>query len=297
MDFVIFFAILLVNVLTAKFFKPYSQLFVGMFKDISILMSKKKYTTMKRVGNLLTVVGATAIWLTLGLITPYVTESFVIYGYIIYGLTIYFCVGAGQIIGLLRKLANNFNNEVFAEELYGRLMIKDFSAMNDKQRSKAVISALARVVSEKIINPVLYVLILGPGAAWAYKWINTVAISDNHPDVRLHGFADGAIFINKILSVPGYFAASVLLRLALWVFGIKINCKGLPFMQKCERAFQCLTDGEPDSLFYKRAAAVISVTVLVGAVAAVCTYIFVQAAWAGIGLGEYWNFWNKDANG
>lgn len=295
MDFIIIFAAMIANVITAKIFKPYTHWAVAFFNWISECFEKKPYKKVFRLGTFFTIMVTAILLISVDLATAALFDKSYVYRYIVYGFTVYFTVCVGQVTNILSKLSKNLHNEDYVSVLMGEFLISDWKDTGDVNSKKIFVRAFSRVLAEKIIMPLLLIMILGPGVTLAYSFVNTLARSDFHQNVKTHGFADFAIKLNDFVSIPAYMVTAFALFVANWVLGIKIGCKIFRFVSKCETRLSAFENSKNLSPMYIKMLKWLTpgIAFLV-AFAVLCAYIFAQAVFAGIGLGDYIDYWNKD---
>lgn len=295
MDFIIIFAAMIVNLITARIFKPYTHWAVAFFNWISECLEKKPYKKIFRLGTFFTITVTVVILISVDLVTAALFDKSYVYRYIVYGLTVYFTVCTGQVVNILSKLSKNLNNEDYVLLLAEEFLIAEWQCTDDVNSKRIFVRAFSRILAEKIIMPLLLVMILGPGVALAYAFVNTLARSDLHSNVKTHGFADFAIKLNDFVSMPAYMVTAFALFVANWVFGIKIGCKKMRFVSKCEARLSAFEKSKSLSLIYIKKLKWLTIGIaFVVAFAVLCAYIFVQAVFAGMGLSDYIDYWNKD---
>lgn len=297
MDFIIIFAAMAANVITARIFKPYTHWIIAIFNDISEYFGKKTYKKASRIGAFITIVSAVLIWLTSDLLIAALSSGSYIYRYIIYALTVYFTVCIGQTVGVLSELSKNVSNAEHTESLMKEFFVTGFKKRDEMNQKRLIVRALARVLAEKIVMPLLLIVIFGPPVTLVYAFVNTLARSDMSENVKRHGFADLAVKLNNIVSVPAYEVLSLALFAANWVLSVKSDCKGLKLYEKCEKR---LLSFDKDRALTKTYVTILK-SIIIGMafvlfIALLCAYIFVQAVFAGMGLDDYIDNWNKGAS-
>lgn len=295
MDFVVIFAAMVANVITARIFKPYTHWVVAFFNWISECFEKKPYKKVYRFGTVFTVTVTAVILISVDLITAALFDKSYVYRYIVYGLIVYFTVCIGQVTNILSKLSKNLHDKDYVSVLTEEFLIADRKGTDDANSKKLFTEAFARVLAEKIIMPLLLIMILGPSIALAYAFVNTLARSDLHSDVKSHGFADFAVRLNDLVSIPAYAVTSFALFVANWVCGINMSCKKMRFVSKCQTRLYAFENTKKLSPMYIKTLKWLTFGVaFVVAFAVLCAYIFVQAVFAGMGLDDYIDYWNKD---
>lgn len=295
MNFIIIFSAMIANVITAKIFKPYTHWQVTFFTRIAEYFEKKTYKKAFRFGTAFTLVATVLIWVSVDLLAAALFDKSYIYRYIVYGLTVYFTVCVGQVMGILSKISGNFSDEDYVFVLTEEFLIPDWNGTKAINAKKVFVKAFARILAEKIIMPLLLIMIFGPSVTLAYAFLNTLARSDLSQAVKSHGFADFAIRLNNLVSLPAYMVTSFALFVANWVFNVKIGCKKMRFVSKCETRLSAFeNDKNLSSAYIKTLKTLTCGIAFTFAFAVLCAYIFMQAAFAGMGLDDYIDYWNKD---
>lgn len=294
MDFIVIFAAMAANVITARIFKPYTNWIVSLFNELSEFFGKKTYKKASRFGVIFAIAVIVIILAGVEIATSALYTKSYVYRYIIYAVTVYFTVCVGQIVGMMSKLSKNLSDADYCEQLMKELFIAGVKKQDDTNRTKFFVKGFARVLAEKTVMPLLLIVVFGPAVTLAYAFINTMARSDLNENVKKHGFADFAIKLNNIVSIPAYIMLSFALFIANWVFSIKSARKKMKFVDKCE--YRLLLFGKSDKLTkaYVNTLKWLTVgMVFVILLALLCVYIFVQAVVAGMGLDDYIDYWNK----
>ena len=294
MEFIVIFLSLMVNLVLGGLFRPYTKWVNDIICSISNSTAKKPYKKVKRFGGAVVWIGLALIWVVVELVYSTLVEHSSAYGYAIYAFVVFFCIGVGQTVHLLIKMSKNTENTVFFGELCERLQI-DISKVDPQSQKRVINSAIAKIFAEKIIAPLVLIFYVGPGATLAYSFVNVIASADSSPNMKTHGFADVAVKLNGVVTKPVYWLSSVILKIANWVHGIKVDAKGIKSRGCAERRFLAV---DKQHLYTKRYFKIASLYIIIMTVvtffALLSCYIFVEAVFAGLGLDEYLDYWNKN---
>ncbi len=293
MELLIIAGALLLNILTARLFKPYPQWVVRSHAGAANYFAGKKYRTCVRMGGVAAILTAGLIWAVVDIGGRLLSEQSDIYGYIITGITVYFGIACGQTAGILTKYIKHHQNGVYTRQLLGYLLAENSEHLENNRLRKVFTSTLVRVMAERIVMPAILYFILGNGSVWAYLFINTFAWSDNHTEIKAHGYQAIAIKLNRIISAPGYAALSLLLWIVKWIFGLRFSFKDGTFKSRCLKQTDKLCGSDNDDENYIRgmrvtvyACCVLMLPLLLS------VYMFIQTTMAAIGLDAYWDFWS-----
>ena len=293
MYFIVIVGALLLNMIVGRLFSPFPGFIVNAHISAANSFSKYRYRTSRFWGAVITIILFVIIWAAVQLALLFLQAQSVIYAYIIYGLSVFAFVQCGQLCGKVRKLKGELENEVYVREIFSSLLARDAKLL-DRQNIKKIFSAtVTKIVAERIITSALLLLILGPGASAAYIFLNTLANSDDSERIKSHGFADFAIKLNNIISYPGYLILSLVFWCIKWVTGLKYEKKTEKIkLRPAAQLSEFSSSRELEDDFIGRTEILIyASTVLFALIVAAC-YVFIEAAFAAIGLDEYWNFWN-----
>ena len=294
MEFIVIFLSLAVNLVLGGLFRPYTKWVNDIVCSISNSMAKKPYKKAKRIGGAVVWIGLALIWVVVELVYSTLVEHSSAYGYAIYAFVVFFCISAGQTVHLLVKMSNNTENTVFFGELCERLQV-DISKVDPQSQKRVINSAIAKIFAERIIAPLVLIFYVGPGATLAYSFVNAIASADSSFVMKTHGFADVAVKLNNAVTMPAYWLSAVILKIANWVQGIKIDTKGIKSRGSAERRFLAVDkQNNPTKRYFKIISLYIIITTAVTFFALLSCYIFVEAVFAGLGLDEYLDYWNKN---
>lgn len=293
MNFWVIICTLTLNIATGWLFKPYTTWITHLHARLAQRLSVKKYKTVVRCGGAIAIICAIFIWFIVDhliMLSEYQSE---VYSYIAYGIVIYFCTCCGQITGIIRKFSGNTKNTVFVRQLFGYMLVPEASKAESNKFKKLFVQATVRLIAEKILMPFMLLLIFGAGATVAYSFINHFARSDNSEEMTSHGYASTAIFLNRIISAPGYAVLSLLLWAVKWILNMKFCFKGYKIHERCEKQLSAFESSPMlTEHFIKSTGAVVYACTVMMLLILISVYIFVQAALAAFGLDEYWDFWS-----
>ncbi len=293
MYFIVVIGALLLNLLAGRLFSPYCGWIVSSHVSMANKFSDRKFKTVRLWGAVISVLMFVIVWTAVELAFLFLQVQSEVYAYIIYGLSVFGFIQCGQLIGRMKKLYGNLENAVYLKQIFASLLVKDGASLNNQSYKKAFTATVSRIFAERIITTSILLLILGPGAAAGYIFLNTFANSDHSEKLISHGFFDVAIRINGIISFPGYAVLSLIMWCIKWVTGRKFEKKTCRI--RTRPAAQLFEFSESKSLDDSMISAVIKViyfgTILLGLMLT-AGYIFVESVFAALGLDEYWNFWN-----
>ncbi len=287
------------NILAGRVFRPYSSVIINLSAEFSRKTAKWRYKKIVMLSTVIIALIAVIIWVAVDCAILFLQYNSKIYAYMCNTAAIFLCLGCGQFSALTSKIAKNEGNDVYVKQLFSYLLIKDAERLDRKNYKKAFNEATVRYIAERIVAPAVIMLVLGAGALLAYTFINTVARCDDAEDVETHGFAVGAIKINRAFSWCGYVMLTLFLWAAKWVCGIKKSFKNVNDLAKrCEAQLECF---DADVKFTKKTAKTANAAMYVITAATllvvIAFYIFIQAVFATLGLDEYWDFWNGENTG
>lgn len=293
MNFVVIVCAVLLNIILGRLFLPYARGIVGIHIAASKYFAKKPYKKSVAWGTVFTFIGIISIWIIIDHMIMLLEYQSKIYGYILYGLTCFFCLGTGQLLGILRKCADNTDNRPFLKQLFEIMLIPELKKLADVSYKKAFTVATARIIAEKIIVPSVIMLFFGAGATVAYAFVNTLAWSDNHIEISAHGFAKSAVTVNRYISWIGYVILSLILWAFKWVFGMRFENKTGKYRERAAmQLFEFSKGNQLTKKYVKHVMRLVYGCTLVVFLMLIAVYIFIVTTLAALGLDEYWDFWN-----